>query len=140
MKKKVLILGNSGLVVFGMRGELIQRLVEDGYDVTVSFPNSILGEGTQMSKEYGCKFVEVLIDRRGTNAIRDALLLRNYLKLIKEIKPDAVLTYTVKCSIYGGMACRILKIPYIVNITGLGKGLACHGWIHDAVRFWMEHR
>lgn len=124
MAKRVLILGNSGLVVFGMRGELIQRLVEEGYEVMVSFPNSILGEGTQMAKEYGCKFVEVLIDRRGTNAFRDAELLRNYLKLIKDVKPDVVLTYTVKCSIYGGMACRILEVPYLVNITGLGKGLA----------------
>ena len=78
MAKRVLILGNSGLVVFGMRGELVQRLVADGYEVTVSFPNSILGEGTQMAKEYGCKFVEVLIDRRGTNAFRDAELLHNY--------------------------------------------------------------
>lgn len=124
MAKKVLILGNSGLVVFGMRGELIQKLVQEGYDVTVSFPNSILGEGTQMSKEYGCKYVEVLIDRRGTNPVRDARLLYSYVKLIKQVKPDVVLTYTVKCSIYGGMACRILKVPYLVNITGLGKGLA----------------
>lgn len=124
MTKKVLILGNSGLVVFGMRGELIQRLVQDGHDVTVSFPNSILGEGTQMSKEYGCKYVEVLIDRRGTNVIRDAQLLHSYVKLIRQTKPDVVLTYTVKCSIYGGIACRLLKVPYLVNITGLGKGLA----------------
>jgi galacturonosyltransferase len=66
----------------------------------------------------------VAIDRRGTNIIRDMQLLRNYTKLIKKVKPDVVLTFTVKCSIYGGMACRLLKVPYIVNITGLGKGLA----------------
>ena len=124
MAKRVLILGNSGLVVFGMRGELIQRLIQEGYEVVVSFPNGILGEGEQLSKEYGCKYVEVAIDRRGTNIIKDAALLRSYTKLLKEVKPDVVLTYTVKCSIYGGMACHRLKVPYIVNITGLGKGLA----------------
>lgn len=124
MGKRVLILGNSGLVVFGMRGELIQRLIRDGYDVVVSFPNGILGEGEQLAKEYGCRHVETFIDRRGTNIIRDAALLRSYVKLIKLVRPDVVLTYTVKCSIYGGMACRLLKVPYIVNITGLGKGLA----------------
>lgn len=123
MVKRILILGNSGLVVFGMRGELIQRLIKEGYEVVVSFPNGILGEGEQMSKEYGCRYVEVMIDRRGTNMIRDAELLRNYVTLIKTVKPHMVLTYTVKCSIYGGMACRFLKVPYLVNITGLGKGL-----------------
>ena len=118
------MLGNSGLVIFGMRGELIERLVKEGYDVVTSFPSGFLGEGKEISEQYGCAYAEIEIDRRGTNVVRDAVLLRDYLKLIKRVKPDVVLTYTVKCSIYGGMACRLLKIPYIVNITGLGKGLA----------------
>lgn len=124
MVKRVLILGNSGLVVFGMRGELISRLIKDGYDVVVSFPNGLLGEGEQLAKEYGCRHVETLIDRRGTNIFRDLALLQSYTKLIRDVNPDVVLTFTVKCSIYGGMACRRLNVPYIVNITGLGKGLA----------------
>lgn len=124
MAKRILILGNSGLVVFGMRGELIQRLVEEGYDVVTSFPDGFLGEGKALAEEYGCSYVTTSIDRRGTNIFKDAVLLHSYLQLLKEVKPDVVLTYTVKCSIYGGMACRLLRIPYIVNITGLGKGLA----------------
>ena len=124
MAKRVLILGNSGLVVFGMRGELIERLVKEGMDVVVSFPDGFLGEGERLAKEYGCNYIGVPIDRRGTNAFRDAALLKSYFKLIREVKPDVVLTYTVKCSIYGGIVCRMLRIPYIVNITGLGTGLA----------------
>lgn len=124
MTKKVLILGNSSLVVFGMRGELIQRLIQEGFSATVSFPTGSLGKEENPSAEYGCHYVETSIDRRGTNLFRDAALLKDYIKLMKAEKPDVVLTYTVKCSIYGGMACRLMKIPYIVNITGLGKGLA----------------
>ena len=124
MANKVLILGNSGLVVFGMRGELIQRLVKEDFDVTVSFPANSLGKEQNPFKEYGVRYMETAIDRRGTNPVRDAVLLKDYIKLLKIVKPDVVLTYTVKCSIYGGMACRMLNIPYIVNITGLGKGLA----------------
>lgn len=124
MKKRVLILGNSSLVVFGMRGELIQRLVKEGCDVIVSFPSGSIGKEENPYKEYGCTYVETAIDRRGTNLFRDTVLLKNYIKLLKKTKPDVVLTYTVKCSIYGGMACRLMKIPCIVNITGLGKGLA----------------
>lgn len=111
-------------MVFGMRGELIERLVKDGFDVTVSFPTDSLGKEENPYKEYGCTYVHTAIDRRGTNLIRDAVLLKDYIKLLKQVKPDVVLTYTVKCSIYGGMACRLMKIPYLVNITGLGTGLA----------------
>lgn len=127
MAKRILILGNSSLVVFGMRGELIEKLVSDGYDVTVSFPSGSIGKEENPYKEYGCTYIETDIDRRGTNLFQDAALLKAYVKLLKRVKPDAVLTYTVKCSIYGGMACRMLKIPYIVNITGLGTGLANGG-------------
>ena len=39
---------------------------------------------------------------------------------MKDIKPDIVLSYTIKPNIYGGIASRSLKIPQIANITGLG--------------------
>lgn len=124
MAKRVLILGSSGLGIFGLRGELIERLVRDGYDVTVSFPSGFLGEGKALSEKYGCSFIETVVDRRGTNILNDLKLLRDYIKLIKTVKPDVVLAYTVKCCVYGGMACRFLKMPCAMNITGLGKGLA----------------
>lgn len=44
-KKKVLILGNSHLVVFKFRGELIEKLVSEEYDVTVCFPKDHLEKG-----------------------------------------------------------------------------------------------
>lgn len=127
MAKRILILGSSGLGIFGLRGELIEKLVEEKYEVVTSFPSGFLGEGDKLAKEYGCAFIETTVDRRGTNIFRDGKLLRSYIRLIKEVKPDAVLLYTVKCCVYGGIACRCLKVPYIMNITGLGKGLAEEG-------------
>ena len=41
-------------------------------------------------------------------------------KLLKAEKPDIVLTYNIKPNVYGGMACKSLKLRYIPNITGLG--------------------
>lgn len=122
--RKILILGNSHLVVFGFRGELIEKLISEGYDVTVAFPNGPFGEGEKTSKEYGCKFVEMPMNRRGKNPIEEIRLLNRYIKLIKSINPAIVLAYTVKCDIYGGIACRLLNIPFVPNITGLGKGLS----------------
>ncbi|MBQ4514742.1 MAG: glycosyltransferase family 4 protein [Anaerolineaceae bacterium] len=120
---KVLILGNSHLVVFGFRGELIEELVKRGYEVTVSFPNSEFGSGEETSKLYGCRFVETKMDRRKTNPIKDLRLLWQYIYLIKKEKPDIVLGFTVKCDTYGGIACQICNVPFIPNITGIGKGL-----------------
>lgn len=122
-KGKILILGNSHLVVFKFRGELIERLISDGYDVTVCFPNGPFGEGGETAKQYGCHFIENRIERRGTNPFKDLQIMMEYYLIIKKLQPDLVLAYTVKPDIYGGIVCRILNIPFFPNITGLGKGL-----------------
>lgn len=122
-KKKLLILGNSHLVVFKFRGELISTLVEQGYDVWVCFPNGPFGEGKQTAKVYGCHFIENKMERRGTNPVKDLGIIKDYYNIIKRVVPDAVLTYTVKPDVYGGIVCAITKTPFIPNITGLGKGL-----------------
>lgn len=46
-----------------------------------------------------------------------------YREALKKIRPDIVFTYTIKCNVYGGMACESLGIPYVVNVTGLGTAI-----------------
>ena len=46
--KKVLFLGNSKLTVFGFRGEIIEKLIEEGNEVYVAFPNGPFGEGEEI--------------------------------------------------------------------------------------------
>lgn len=122
-KKRILILGNSHLVVFKFRGELIEQLVAAKHDVYVCFPNGPFGDGEKASKEYGCYFIENHMERRGTNPLKDFLVIKEYYSIIKKIRPEVVLAYTVKPDVYGGIVCRILKVPFMPNITGLGKGL-----------------
>ena len=119
MKKKVLLLGNHGFVIYNFRKELIQRLLKDRYEVYISLPYD---EKVDVMISWGCKFVETNVDRRGTNPATDLKLVAHYVKILKNIKPDVVLTYTIKPNLYGGIACRMLKVPYINNITGLGSG------------------
>lgn len=135
-KKKILILGNSHLVVFGFRGELIERLVNEGYDVAVSFPNGPFGEGEEISRQYGVRFIEIYIERRKTNPVQELSLINRYIRMIKEEKPDYVFAYTVKCDTYGGIACRLTHTPFIPNITGIGKGLA-EGGIVEKILTWL---
>ena len=82
-----------------------------------------LGDVYKRQKIYGCHFIENKMERRGTNPIKDLELIKNYYCIIKQVNPDAVLAYTVKPDVYGGIVCAITKTPFIPNITGLGKGL-----------------
>lgn len=114
---KVLILANNDIGLYNFRKELIEKLIELKYEVYVSLP---YGDRVNDLINMGCEYIETDVDRRGTNPIKDFKLFNKYRKILKDVKPDVVLTYTIKPNIYGGIACRIKKVPYICNITGLG--------------------
>lgn len=120
--KKVLILSNSIDGLFYFRKEVVNAILSKGYDVYISVP-----EGTKEKEDYfinnGCKIEHQNINRRGTNPLQDFKLLLSYNKLIKNIKPSIILTYTIKPNVYGGIAARINKIPQLANITGLGSSI-----------------
>lgn len=116
---RVALLGNSDLVIYNFRREIVERLIQDGHEVYILIPKLVHKE---FFEGLGCKVFITPIDRRGTNPITDYKLYRLYIKLFKEIKPDIIYTYTIKCSVYGGMAAHKLHIPQIANITGLGSG------------------
>lgn len=127
---RVLILTNFDVGLYKFRKELIQELLKQGYEVYISLPN---GELVENLKKMGCRFVDTYVDRRGINPKTDLKLLLFYKKLIKKIKPDQVITYTIKPNIYGGMVCRFLKVPYAVNITGLGTAFQKDGAVKQLV-------
>jgi len=98
------------------RRELIMALVEQGYNVTLLC--SYADEYADFAN-LGVRFINVDIDRRGTNIFTELKLCKTYYRILKKERPDVVLTYTSKCSVYGGAICRLLKIPYIINNSGL---------------------
>lgn len=118
--KKVLILSNLSSGLYDFRRELLEDLIKD-YEVYVSLPQT--DEYTEKMKALGCKMICTPFERRGMNPLKDLGLLSQYNKLLKRIHPDIVCTYTIKPNIYGGLVCRMRKIPYISNITGLGTAL-----------------
>lgn len=120
MAKKVLILVNHDVVIYNFRRELVEKLLADGYQVIISSP---YGERIDDLVEMGCKYIEAKIERHGTNPLNELKLLSYYKKLMRDVKPDVVLTYTIKPNIYGGLAAKKYGIPYIANITGLGTAV-----------------
>lgn len=118
--KKILMIVNHDVVIYNFRRELVERLINDGFEVYISSP---YGERIDKLIEIGCKYIKSNISRHGTNPIQDIKLFLHYRKIIKIIKPEVVLTYTIKPNIYGGLACRSLGVRYIANITGLGTAV-----------------
>lgn len=117
---RILILANFGMGLYKFRKELLEELISNKNEIYISLPKD---EYVPKLESIGCKFVETDLDRLGTNPLRDLKLFIKYLKILRNIKPDVVFTYTIKPNIYGGLACRLNKTPYITNITGLGNAV-----------------
>ncbi len=98
------------------RRELTATLCRE-HEVVISTP--FVGHEEDLAA-LGCRTVETAVDRRGINPVTDLKLYRFYRALLKKEKPDLVITYSIKPNIYAGMACRLMKIPYAVNVQGLG--------------------
>lgn len=116
-KPSILILVNHDVVIYNFRLELIESLLADGYEVHISSP---IGEHTQDLILLGVHFHEIKIDRHGMNPRDDFHIFMEYRKLIDTVRPLAVLAYTVKPNVYGGIAAQTKRIPFLANVTGLG--------------------
>ena len=102
----------------------MKAFVDRGDEVVISAPYD---EKAPEVEKLGCKIIDTQFNRQGTNPIDDFKLMQRYCKLIKQIKPEVVLTYTIKPNLYGGMACTLTGVPQIANITGLGAAVEYPG-------------
>ena len=108
---------NDTTFAYNLRREVIQRLLKDGYKVTLA------GQVLLFREEFeamGCELVDIPTARQGTSLTQDMKLFFRYFSALHSCKPDLVLTNNIKPNVYAGLVCRLLRIPYIPNITGLG--------------------
>ena len=115
-KKKILFLSNHFITLYSFRREIIQRIVDDGHDVYLSLPED---QRNEFFKAIGCKIINTKIDRRGINLVKDLKLIMMYKKMISEIKPNIIFSYTIKPNIYGTLVSNG-KYKQVCNITGTG--------------------
>lgn len=115
-KKKILIITNHSYMLYRFRKELIQKLLEDS-EVVISTP--FVGHETDL-KELGANCIKTEVDRRSINPFTDLKLLHTYKTILKQEKPDLVITYSIKPNIYAGYLCGKMKIPFCANVQGLG--------------------
>ena len=126
---KILILANNDVGLYQFRRELIEELLKKNKVIT-SLP---YGDMIEPIKEMGCKFIDTDVDRRGLNPVRDLKLLIKYFQMLRFVKPDLVITYTIKPNVYGGFACAVKKVPCAINITGLGTAFQKTGILRTFV-------
>lgn len=125
--KNILILTNSIGGLHSFRKEVVKAICDQEFKVYISVPTE--ASEAEYFREIGCEVVLTEFNRRGVNPLADFKQMLAYRKLMKKLKPVAVLTYTIKPNIYGGIAARLCRVPQLANVTGLGDAVENGGWM-----------
>lgn len=115
--KKIILNANNGFVIYNFRYNLMKELEKQGYRIIC-----MAGKDSSIEEinNNGWEFIDSNLDRRGTSILNDLKLFFFYLKVLKKEKPDYLLNFTIKPNIYGTLAGKMMRVPTINNVTGLG--------------------
>jgi glycosyltransferase involved in cell wall biosynthesis len=118
----VVLICNSAWYAWNFRENTIRALCSRGFKVTVLAPPD-----AAVAKILAIDAVEYIpwqLSIDGRNPFREAASIARLIGYLKRIRPVWVFSFTIKPNIYGGIACRILRIPYAPNVTGIGMVIA----------------
>lgn len=113
---RILIATNHSYMFYRFRRALVQSLLRQ-HEVILSTP--FVGHEDDLAA-MGLRCVETPVNRRSIDLFQDLKLLKTYRAMLDELRPELVITYSIKPNIYLGYCCRRAGIPYAVNVQGLG--------------------
>ena len=122
---------NTAWNLVNFREGLIRALLSQGYEVVCLAPADSYN---QQLRDWGCTFVDLPMQGQGTNPWQDFLLFWRYRQLLKRLRPVALLSWTIKPNIYGGLAARSVGVPCLANVSGLGSTFLGGGWLAKLTR------
>lgn len=118
-KGKVLLFANTFWYLYKFRSNLITRLRSEGYEPVACGPR-----GDDYQSRLDCRTIAFSLDRHSTNPLKELNSFCQIAELVRREKPSHVLTYTPKLNLYAAIAARMYNVPYIVNISGVGKSFS----------------
>ena len=119
--KRVAIVGSFAASFLDFRGNLAKCLISHGYDVHVLLPGCDTTLASAI-EDLGVTLHSYPVQRAGKNPLADFVTLRALRKLLLEIQPTHVLSYTIKPVIYSNLALQSTSLTSksFALITGLG--------------------
>jgi glycosyltransferase involved in cell wall biosynthesis len=118
----ILVIASNGPSLINFRLSLIKKLLSKGHKVSVASPNKNFSNDLQKElKELGVNINFFSLSNQGLNFFQDCKSLLDIYKIIKNVKPNIIISYTVKPVIYTGLVLKCFKkVSYFPLITGLG--------------------
>lgn len=114
---KLLIVISSGSFFLSHRLPIAKAAREAGFEVTVACPADVSRDAILAN---GFGHLPFAMRRRGSNPLSEIATLAGIARAILKFRPDLIHFVTSKPIIYGGLLARLMGIPAVFSISGLG--------------------
>lgn len=125
---RIAVFGGFAPSLLNFRAPMMRAMVEAGHQVIGLAPEQDAHVEAQLAA-MGIGYQPVPLSRTGMNPARDYASIRALTQVFKTLKPDLLLSYTIKPVIFGSVAAARAGVPNrFAMITGLGSGLQGTGF------------
>lgn len=118
---------NTAFGVANFRSGVIRSLLQRGHRVIVVAPED--EEYSEQLRALGAEFVPWAVSGRSASPLGELSALRGLVRIYAELRPDLAFHFTIKAVIYGAIAGRLNRVPFVSVITGLGYVFLNAGWV-----------
>ena len=129
--KRILVLANDIKTIRWFRMELLRALLGLGAEVHLVMPDT--GDERDLL-DMGCLIHHVKLSRHGCNPLVELGLLGQYRAIFQRLRPDLVLSFTIKPNIYGTLTAYRAGCPIVCNITGTGAAFLKNNGLSAVIR------
>ncbi|MDO7253600.1 glycosyltransferase [Helicobacter cappadocius] len=131
-KSSIVFISNTSFGMYHFRLEVLKTLKNLGFAIHILAPQD---ESSAKLLQEGFHYHCIDIDSKSLNPYKDIKTFFQIKKILKQLKPQMSFCYTIKPVIYGSFIARMLKIPNIAMITGLGYVFVQGGWKKKILKF-----
>lgn len=114
----IAVVSNTAWYLFNFRLNLMLTLKAQGHTVVAVALDDAYA---QRIRDAGIAFYAVPISGDGTHPIRELLSVWRLGEAFRHHRVGLVLSFTPKGNLYSALACIALRIPFVPNVSGLGR-------------------
>ena len=115
---RIAVVSNTCWYLFNFRLNLMLALQAEGHTVVAVAPDDAYA---QRIRDAGIAFEAVPISGGGTHLLRELQSVLRLGAVFRRRRVGLVLSYTPKGNLYSALACIALRLPFVPNVSGLGR-------------------
>lgn len=115
---KIAFCANTSWYLYNYRKNLIAALRHAGHQVSAISPRD---QYSPLLQALGVAWHPLRLSQTSTNPLVECATIFHLFRQLRDLRPDLLLTFTIKCNLYAGVLSTMLPFRQIANVSGLGE-------------------